>query len=90
MKARDQNAIAQSACAQHTRTRLCEGQLFPLSEKMILAKRGLDEGSLSTETNPSPVASLRETPPSPNRSRIYPTSIVTMPNSGKPELGGRG
>jgi hypothetical protein len=29
-------------------------------------------------------------PTSPNRSRIYPTSIDMMPNSGKPELGGRG
>ena len=39
---------------------------------------------LSIDLNPSPH-------PSPSRSRIYPTSAnFKVPNSGKPEFGGRG
>src|SRR5215831_13815363 len=47
--------------------------------------RGRGEGvrSPSIDLNPSPH-------PSPSRSRIYSTSAVQMPNSGKPEFGGRG
>src|ERR1700730_2000659 len=35
-----------------------DSSLLPLWEKVILAKRGSDEGSLSAETDPSPVAML--------------------------------
>src|ERR1700674_961168 len=38
---------------------------------------------LSIDRDPSPQ-------PYPTRSRIYPTSTIEIPNSGKPELGGRG
>src|SRR5437899_1366239 len=46
---------------------------------------GWGEGvtDLSRNPNPSPH-------PSPSRSRIYPTSAAQIPNSGKPEFGGRG
>jgi len=44
---------------------LCDSSLLPLWEKVILAQRGSDEGYLTAgtafaETDPSPVASLRE------------------------------
>src|ERR1700730_6376896 len=35
-----------------------DSSLLPLWEKVILAKRGSDEGSLSAETDPSPVTML--------------------------------
>src|SRR6266481_8607782 len=41
--------------------------LLPLWEKVAWTQSTPDEGSLSVEADPSPVASLREAPPSPTR-----------------------
>src|SRR6266404_2507022 len=63
---RQPNGCMSRGCFDKSSTLMPLSSLLPLWEKVILAQRGSDEGSLSAETDPSPVRDASASrPPSP-------------------------